>query len=71
MRTTLTIAIVAVSLLLFSTCKSTDHRTIEEKIKPEKLMDAVDHGLHRVVIDDTTTILIYIGTESCTMIQLK
>ena len=35
------------------------------------LTDEVIHGLNKVVIDDSTTILIYRGVESCTMIQLK
>ena len=29
------------------------------------------HGLYKVKVDDTTTVLIYRGVESCTMIQLK
>jgi hypothetical protein len=39
--------------------------------KIEKLMYEVDHGLNKVQLDDSTTILIYRGVESCTMIQIK
>ena len=39
--------------------------------KSEKIMDEVGHGIYKVKLDDTTTILIYRGVESCTMIQLK
>jgi hypothetical protein len=37
----------------------------------EKIMGEVYHGLYKIKLDDTTTILIYRGVESCTMIQLK
>jgi len=40
-------------------------------LKAEKIMDEVDHGLYKVKLNDTTTILIYRGVESCTMLQLK
>jgi len=36
-----------------------------------RLMSEVDDGLNQVKINDTTTVLIYRGTQSCTMIQLK
>jgi hypothetical protein len=39
--------------------------------KDEFLMDEVRFGLHKIQINDSTTVLIYRGTESCTMIQLK
>ena len=35
------------------------------------LMDQVDQGLYKIEIDDSITILLYRGTESCTMIQIK
>ena len=41
------------------------------ELKSEKIMDEVGHGLYKVKVDDSTTILIYRGVESCTMIQLK
>lgn len=37
----------------------------------EYLMEEVGFGLNKVKINDSTTILIYRGTESCTMIQIK
>lgn len=40
-------------------------------VKKRHIMDEVSHGLNMITIDDTTTILIYRGVESCTMIQLK
>ena len=39
--------------------------------KVEKIMDEIGHGLYKVKLDDTTTILLYRGVESCTMLQLK
>ena len=41
------------------------------KLKSEKIMSEVGHGLYKVKVDDSTTVLIYRGVESCTMIQLK
>ena len=35
----------------------------------KKLSDEVDHGLYEIKIDDSTTILLYRGVESCTMIK--
>jgi len=40
-------------------------------VKDEHIMDEVSHGLHKIKINDSTTVLIYRGMESCTMIQLK
>lgn len=39
--------------------------------KVEKVMDGIDHGLYKVQLNDSTTILIYKGVESVSMIQLK
>jgi hypothetical protein len=41
------------------------------KLNSEKIMSEVGHGLYKVKVDDSTTVLIYRGVESCTMIQLK
>ena len=41
------------------------------KLKSEKIMSEVGHGLYKVKVNDSTTVLIYRGVESCTMIQLK
>lgn len=35
------------------------------------LMAPVEQGLHKIEINDSTTILLYRGTESCTMIEIK
>ena len=43
----------------------------DNPLKDIHLMDCVDHGLHQITINDSTTVLLYRGTESCTMIQLK
>ena len=37
----------------------------------EYLMEEVNFGLSKVKINDSTDVLIYRGTESCTMIQIK
>lgn len=42
-----------------------------QRINITHLSKEVVHGLNKVVIDDTTTILIYRGVESCAMIQIK
>ena len=41
------------------------------ELKAEEIMGEIGHGLYKVKVDDTTTVLIYRGVESCTMIQLK
>ena len=37
----------------------------------KRLMHEVEHGLTEVKLNDSTTILIYRGVESCAMLQLK
>ena len=39
--------------------------------KSERIMGEIGHGLYKVKLDDSTTILLYRGVESCTMLQLK
>ena len=59
---------------LISSCTSTPIEPVQsvpQTIKVEWLSGEVDHGLSKVKIDDTTTVLIYRGVESCTMIRLK
>jgi hypothetical protein len=52
--------------------KTNDVEVIDRYIpKKEKIMNEVSHGLYKVQLDDTTTILIYRGVESCAMLQLK
>ena len=41
------------------------------KLKAEEIMGEIGHGLYKVKVDDSTTVLLYRGVESCTMIQLK
>jgi len=67
------ITILLTTFITFS-CSNTDYKVEnvnEPKIKVEKLMDEVKHGLNKVELNDSTTILIYRGVESCTMLQLK
>jgi hypothetical protein len=40
-------------------------------VEIQHIMDEIDHGLNKIKLNDSTTILIYRGVESCTMIQLK
>jgi hypothetical protein len=48
-----------------------DRQVNQQALKDEHLMLDVSHGLHKITLNDSTTILIYRGVESCTMIQLK
>jgi len=70
--------IITITLLaLITSCSSitTTQNVVETQsvnsIEIERLMGPVDLGLHKIQLNDTTTILIYRGVESCTMIQLK
>jgi hypothetical protein len=64
-------------ITLFTSCvnknQTAKKETLGEKsnIKIQKIASEVDHGLHKVAINDTTVVLIYRGVESCTMIQIK
>lgn len=40
-------------------------------IKVIRLSEEVDHGLNRVIINDTLEVLIYRGVESVSMIRIK
>lgn len=40
-------------------------------VEIQHIINDVDHGLNKLKLNDSTTILIYRGVESCTMIQLK
>jgi len=42
-----------------------------ENLKVEPIMGIPNYGLSRIIIDDTTTILIYKGYQSISIIQLK
>lgn len=65
----LPIVIVSVIMILLSACGSFNPPTND--IKLEKVMDQIDQGLYKFQLNDSTTILIYRGVESCTMLQLK
>jgi hypothetical protein len=66
-----TILVILLSILL-SGNKSNTSNANGNKPKVESVMDELDHGgLYKVKIDDSTTILIYKGNHSCTMLQLK
>jgi len=53
-----------------NTVSNTDSSGVNEP-KVEKIIGEVGLGLSKVQLNDSTTILIYKGFESCTMIQLK
>jgi hypothetical protein len=40
-------------------------------VKLEKISDEVERGLYKVNINDTINIILYKGTQSATMIQVK
>ena len=65
---------MAVAFTLITSCNSTPGLVEPNKpntVNIEKIANEVGHGLNKIQIDDSTTILIYRGVESCTMIQLK
>lgn len=67
--------IVVITTLILTSCNiKTEQNTqkeVDNKLQRQKIMNEVSHGLHKVTIDDSTTILIYRGVESATMIQIK
>ena len=71
--TVLTVSILVIILtILLSGNKSNTSNAKDNKPKVESIMDELDHGgLYKVKLDDSTTILIYRGNQSCTMLQLK
>jgi len=60
---------------IISDIRSSRRKSYVPKTTPEtgilikKLSDEVQHGLYEIKIDDSTTILIYRGVESCAMIR--
>ncbi len=66
---------MAIAITLITSCNSApgliNSETPNSNVKIEKIANEVGHGLNKIQIDDSTTILIYRGVESCTMIQLK
>lgn len=66
---------MAIAITLITSCNSAPglikSETPNPTVKIEKITNEVGHGLNKIKIDDSTTVLIYRGVESCTMIQLK
>jgi hypothetical protein len=63
------LAILLTSIMM--SCDTKVSNTDSNEPKAEKIIGEVGHGLYKVQLNDSTTILIYRGVESCTMIQLK
>lgn len=64
------------SILFITSCEVNEKTNVtisksDSPVKVEHLMGEVSHGLNKVTLNDSTTILIYRGVESCTMLQLK
>jgi hypothetical protein len=71
MKKIITISLLALTITSCSVNENVENPQELGLIKVESLMGTVDQGLHKIQLNDTTTILLYRGTESCTMIQLK
>lgn len=73
--TFITSILIQVSMVSCDIAAKTNTVTTVDKptnpIKIELLTDQVSQGLYKITLNDSTTILIYRGVESCTMIQLK
>jgi hypothetical protein len=65
------LAILLTSIMMSCNVDTKVNNTDSNELKSEKIMSKVGHGLYKVKVDDSTTVLIYRGVESCTMIQLK
>ena len=65
------LVILLTSIMMSCNPENRVSNTGSNKLKVEKIMGDVDHGLFKVQLNDSTTVLIYRGVESCTMIQLK
>lgn len=66
--------IIGMALLAGCNIETPDARAPAHKrnnFSIEPLSEQVEHGLHKVTIDDTVHILIYRGVESVAMIQIK
>jgi hypothetical protein len=67
-----TILAILITVLMVSCNVDTKvNNTDINELKAEEIMGEIGHGLYKVKVDDSTTVLIYRGVESCTMIQLK
>jgi len=65
------LAILITVLMVSCNVDTKVNTTDSNKLKAEEIMCEIGHGLYKVKVDDSTTVLIYRGVESCTMIQLK
>ena len=79
----LKIIIALATILILSTyiyflktsIKSSREESYQPKVEKKtgviirKISDEVQHGLYEIKIDDSTTVLLYRGVESCTMIK--
>ena len=65
------LVILLTSIMMSCNPENRVSNTDSNKPKVEKIIGEVDHGLFKVQLNDSTTVLIYRGVESCTMIQLK
>jgi hypothetical protein len=71
MKTILAILLTSIMMSCNVDTKVNNTKEASNKLKSEKIMSEVGHGLYKVKVDDSTTVLLYRGVESCTMIQLK
>jgi hypothetical protein len=71
MKTILAILITTLVVSCNVDTKVNNTKEDSNELKAEEIMGEIGHGLYKVKVDDTTTVLIYRGVESCTMIQLK
>jgi membrane protein implicated in regulation of membrane protease activity len=61
--------------LIKTSLKSSKEESYQPKVeertgaKIRKISGEVEHGLYEIKIDDSTTVLLYRGVESCTMIK--
>lgn len=65
------LAILIMVLMVSCNVDTKVNNTDINELTAEEIMGEIGHGLYKVKVDDSTTVLIYRGVESCTMIQLK
>ena len=71
MKTILAILLTSIMMSCNVDTKVNNTKEDSNELKAEKIMNEIGHGLYKVKVDDSTTVLLYRGVESCTMIQLK
>jgi hypothetical protein len=65
------VAVAATSCQLLPEMPHVEKSRSTSSSSDEFIMEEVSHGLHKIQINDSTTVLLYRGVESCTMIQIK